>query len=87
MILEEIIDKIHEVYEQEGDGEARILEFHWDKEQNLGTLSGNKAGLLLFARELVTLAALNARGAHAHFDESSIFPDGSDALIVERADL
>jgi hypothetical protein len=87
MALKKLIDQIHEVYEQEGNGEARILEFHWDKEQNVGTLSGNKAGLLLFARELVTLATSNARGAHAHFDDASIFPSGSDALIIERADL
>jgi hypothetical protein len=87
MMLEEIIDRIHEVYEQEGGNEASILEFHWDKERNLGILSGNKAGLLVFARELITLAASNVRGKHAHFDECSFFPSGSDAIIVERADL
>jgi hypothetical protein len=87
MTIKQLVHTVQEIYEEHGGAEESLLEFHWDKENNLGTLSANRAGFLLLARELVTLAASDVKGKHIHMDECSFFPKGSDAIVIERADL
>jgi hypothetical protein len=78
---------VDQIYENHGGADEVELDFHWENKKDSGRLSGNIAGLLYLAREILSLADSEVKGKHAHFDKYSGFSSDSDSIIIERSDL
>ena len=70
------------------------IRLRWDDDAQIafkggavGTLRCNQAGLVTFARHLLTLAQDGVPvGSHLHLDSSNGLADGSSEIIVERVE-
>ena len=57
-----------------------LLECAIDLDNEMANIEGNTVGLIYFAYQLLSLAANEVRGAHAHFDSF----DEDDELVPDR---
>ena len=74
--------------------DSRGIRLRWDPDAEIefkggpvGNLRCNRAGLVTFARHLLTLAQDGVPpGSHLHLDSSNGLVDGSSEIIVERVE-
>ena len=80
--LEQLVEQIRHFQAAVQKEEGYSLQFTWDKNEKVGWLEGNRAGLLHFCRQILELCQKEFEGAHLHFDEDTDFSEGSDALTI-----
>jgi hypothetical protein len=89
--LQDIKDKIWEFLDNYSLKRAKrepkrtpYADFHWDKSENTGYVSGNFYGLVFLAYQLLMNAASESEETHSHLDEYSGMEEGSDPLIIDK---
>jgi len=80
--IKEDLWRFLEIHAREGNDSHEFCEFHWNKNEQCGYLTGNLYGLTYVAHQLVMTALSEADSTHSHLDEYSGMEEGSDPLVI-----